>query len=102
MVTREQEGGKGKGGVERTRSEGVREMLDDGIKCFCDSKMEKGEKECCDMCSGWFHLKCMGMKKGAGIMKVKEFVMPFLCGLSYAEDKGGDCGTKKGVGWGSE
>ena len=34
--------------------------------------------------------------------KGKEFVMPLLCGLSYAEDKGGHCGTKKGVGWGSE
>ena len=77
-------------------------MLDNGIKCFCDSKMEKGEKVCCDVCFGWFHLKCMGMKKGAGITKGKGFVMPLLCRLSYAEDKGGDCETKKGVGHGSE
>ena len=101
-VAHGQEGGKGKGGVGRKGSEGGREMLDDGIKCFCDSKMEKAEKVCCDVCSGWFHLKCMGMKEGAGIMKGKEFVMPLLCGLSYAEDKGENCGTKKGVRWGSE
>ena len=77
-------------------------MLDDGIKCYCDGKMEKGEKVCCDMCSGWFPLKCMDMKEGADLTKEKEFVMPLLCGLFYAEDKGGDCGTKKGVGWGLE
>ena len=32
---------------------------------------------CCDMCSGWLHLKCMGMKEGAGLTKEKEFVCHF-------------------------
>ena len=32
---------------------------------------------CCDACSGWFHLKCMGMKEGADVMKGKEFVCLF-------------------------
>ena len=72
-----EEGGKGRGGRRRERSEGGREMLDDSIKCFCDRKVERGEMVCCDVCSGWFHLKCMGMKEGAGLMKGKEFVCHF-------------------------
>ena len=32
---------------------------------------------CCDACLGWFHLKCMGMKVGAEVMKGEEFVCPF-------------------------
>ena len=37
-------------------------------------------KVCCDVCSGWFHLKCMGMKEGAGLTKEKEFVCHFCVG----------------------
>ena len=50
---------------------------DDSNGCFCQSKVEKGEMVCCDACSGWFHLKCMGMKVGAEAMKGKKFVIHF-------------------------
>ena len=51
------------------------EMMDDSIRCFCEDRVEKGEMVCCDACLGWFHLKCMGMKEGADVMKGKEFLM---------------------------
>ena len=33
-----------------------------------------GEMVCCEVCSGGFHLKCMGMKEGMNLLKEKEFV----------------------------
>ena len=92
--------GKGKvvpEGRMRNKEE-VSEMMDDSIRCFCENRVKKEEMVCCDACSGWFHLKCMGMKEGADVMKGKEFVFPFLCFLNYDENVGGDCGVEKGIG----
>ena len=72
--------GKGGDGARRKKgksNEEVPKKEDDSIRCFCQSKVEKGEMVCCDACSGWFHLKCMGMKEGAEVMKEKEFVCHF-------------------------
>ena len=72
--------GKGGDGARRKKgksNEEVPKKEDDSIRCFCQSKVEKREMVCCDACSGWFHLKCMGMKKGAEVMKEKEFVCHF-------------------------
>ena len=32
---------------------------------------------CCDVCEGWSHLRCMGMKEGVGLMDGKVFVCHF-------------------------
>ena len=32
---------------------------------------------CCDVCEGWSHLRCMGMKEGVGLMEGKVFVCHF-------------------------
>ena len=34
---------------------------------------------CCDVCEGWSHLRCMGMKEGVGLMEGKVFVCHFIC-----------------------
>ena len=70
-------GQTGKSGVKGKRKEEVSEKWDDSIRCFCQNKVEKGEMVCCEACSGWFHLKCMGMKEGADVMKGKDFVCHF-------------------------
>ena len=31
----------------------------------------------CEVCAGWFHLECLGMKKGIGVLDVKAFVCCF-------------------------
>ena len=54
--------------------EAVCEVTEESIQCFCGSKQERGEMACCRMCAGRFHLKCMGMKEGANLLKGKEFV----------------------------
>ena len=63
------------GGID---GEGVgRSESAEAITCLCDCKMEKGEMVCCDVCEGWSHLRCMGMKEGVGLMEGKVFVCHF-------------------------
>ena len=63
------------GGID---GEGVgRSESAEAITCLCDCKMEKGEMVCCDVCNGWSHLRCMGMKEGVGLMEGKVFVCHF-------------------------
>ena len=47
------------------------------ISCLCACREEKGEMVCCDVCEGWSHLSCLGMKEGVGVMEGKEFVCHF-------------------------
>ena len=81
------EDGSGARGEERVRGKGsarkkklvktpevVSMGTDESIQCFCGSKQERGEMVCCEVCAGWFHLKCMGMKEGTNLLKEKEFV----------------------------
>ena len=77
-VACEEDRGKGRDGArKREKKEEVSEMMDDSIRCFCKDRVEKGEMVCCGACSRWFHLKCMGMKEGADVIKGKEFVCHF-------------------------
>ena len=50
---------------------------DEVIKCLCASSVEKGEMVCCEICEGWSHLSCMGMKERVGLMEGKVFVCHF-------------------------
>ena len=49
-----------------------------------------------DVCAGWFHLKCMGMKEGTNLLKGKEFVC-HLCFFCNAENEGGNHGAEKRI-----
>ena len=49
----------------------------EAITYLCDCKVEKEEMVCCDVCEGWSHLRCMGMKGGVGLMEGKVFVCHF-------------------------
>ena len=63
---------------ERTKGEDQQEETGDGsVRCICACNMEKGEMGCCDMCEGWTHLRCLGMKEGVGGMVGKEYVYYF-------------------------
>ena len=66
------------GGSDNGVGEGVgRSESAEAITCLCDCKVEKGEMVCCDVCEGWSHLRCMGMKEGGGLMEGKVFVCYF-------------------------
>ena len=69
---------RGKGSARRKKLVKTPEVVsmgtDESIQCFCGSKQERGEMVCCEVCAGWFHLKCMGMKEGTNLLKEKEFV----------------------------
>ena len=60
-------------GIEGRVDERVKEV----IRCLCACREEKGEMVCCDVCEGWSHLSCLGMKEGVGVMEGKEFVCHF-------------------------
>ena len=64
------------GGARRKKQGRTREEVntDESIKCFCESKQVQGDIVRCEVCSGGFHLKCMGMKEGTYLLKGKEFV----------------------------
>ena len=53
------------------------ERVEEVISCLCACREEKGEMVCCDVCEGWSHHSCLGMKKGVGVMEGKEFVCHF-------------------------
>ena len=81
---------------ERTKGEDQQEETGDGsVRCICACNMEKGEMGCCDMCEGWTHLRCLGMKEGVGGMVGKECVL-FLCASVFASAEEGNRGVEKG------
>ena len=66
------------GGIDSGGGDEVRRLESaEVIMCLCDCKVEKGEMVCCDVCEGWSHLRCMGMKEGVGLMEGKVFVCHF-------------------------
>ena len=71
--------GKMKSGVEYEVEKGRQQekVIDEAIRCLCACKVESGEMVCCDVCEGWSHLRCIGMKEGVGVMEGKEFVCRF-------------------------
>ena len=36
----------------------------------------------CEVCTGWFHLKCLRMKEGVGVLDGKAFVCCFCLSVS--------------------
>ena len=75
--------------IEERSGEGLEETSDESIKCICACNVEKGEMVCCDVCEGWTHLRCIGMKEGVGGMEGKEFVCYFCvsaCLLAMRRD----------------
>ena len=53
------------------------EMAGKSVECLCSCKVDKGEMVCCDLCEGWFHLECLGMKEAVGLLEGKDFVCHF-------------------------
>ena len=53
------------------------EKEEDKIACFCGDSTEFGEMACCELCSGWFHFRCMGYKEDVGLLDNRDFVCCF-------------------------
>ena len=73
-------GDRGKKGVSQRRHDKGKkalEMAGKSVECLCSCKVERGEMVCCDLCEGWFHLECLGMKEGVGVLEGKDFVCHF-------------------------
>ena len=49
----------------------------DRIACFCRDDSEFGEMACCELCSGWFHFRCMRYKENVGLLDNRDFVCCF-------------------------
>ena len=49
----------------------------DRILCFCGSDRESSEMACCELCSGWFHFRCMRFKEKAELLENRDFVCCF-------------------------
>ena len=59
---------------------------DDGeVRCFCNVRKETGEMVQCEVCVGWFHLKCLRMKEGAGVLDGRAFVCCFCLSKKVLE-----------------
>ena len=50
---------------------------DEKVVCFCDDDHEYGEMACCELCSGWFHFRCMRFQEDVGLLDKKNFVCCF-------------------------
>ena len=48
------------------------------VRCFCNSQRETGEMVQCEVCAGWFHLECLRMKEGVGVLDGRGFCLLFL------------------------
>ena len=59
--------------IKERSEEGLEETSDESIRCICACSVEKEEMMCCNVCEGWTHLMCIGMKEGVGGMEGKEF-----------------------------
>ena len=71
------EGRSGEGVEGRVGERFEGERVEEVIRCLCACREEKGEMVCCDVCEGWSHLSCLGMKEGVGVMEGKEIVCHF-------------------------
>ena len=60
-------------GIEKRIDEGISEKISEGgdevVRCHCACTDESGEMMCCDVCGGWSHLKCIGVKEGVRVME---------------------------------
>ena len=92
----------GKKGVSQRRHDKGKkalEMAGKRMEYLCSCKVEKGEMVCCDLCEGWFHLKCLGMKEARVRAAGGEgFCVPFSSVIMRVEAAGADCGFKGRMG----
>ena len=58
---------------------------DGEVRCFCNDKREAGEMVQCEVCTGWFHLKCLRMKEGVGVLDGRAFVCCFCLSVKVLE-----------------
>ena len=49
----------------------------DLVRCFCGNDDDFGEMACCDVCSGWFHFRCMRFKENVDLLAQRDFVCCF-------------------------
>ena len=47
------------------------------LLCFCGEDREFGEMASCELCSGWFHFRCMRFKEDVDLLATKDFVCCF-------------------------
>ena len=65
-------------GIDGSVKGGIDKMAGDkAVRCLCTSRVKEGEMVCCDVCQGWSHLRCIGMKEGVRVMEGKQFVCHF-------------------------
>ena len=55
------------------------------VRCFCNDNREAGEMVQCEMCTGWFHVKCLRMKEGVGVLDGRAFVCCFCLSAKVLE-----------------
>ena len=55
------------------------------VRCFCNVRRETGEMVQCEVCAGWFHLKCLRMKEGVGVLNGRAFVCCFCLSMKVLE-----------------
>ena len=58
---------------------------DGEVRCFCNDKREAGEMVQCEVCTGWFYLKCLRMKEGVGVLNGRAFVCCFCLSVKVLE-----------------
>ena len=58
---------------------------DGEVRCFCNSRREAGEMVQCEVCAGWFHLECLRMKEGVGVLDGRAFVCCFCLSAKVLE-----------------
>ena len=58
---------------------------DGEVQCFCNSQRKAGEMVQCEVCAGWFHLECLRMKEGVGVLDGRTFVCCFCLSAKVLE-----------------
>ena len=84
--------GDGKVSLVKEGEPGLGETRDEAIRCLCTREVESGEMVCCEICEGWSHIRCLGMKEDAGVMEGKSFVCYFClsaCLVQLRKEVGG-------------
>ena len=78
-------GGRGDGKMSPVKEGEPEETSDKVIRCFCTREVESGKMVCCEVCEGWLHIRCLGMKEDAGVMEGKAFVCYFCLSVCLVQ-----------------
>ena len=84
--------GDGKVSLAKEGEPGLGETRDEAIRCLCTREVESREMVRCEICEGWSHISCLGMKEDAGVMEGKSFVCyfcPSACLVQLCKEVGG-------------